>query len=32
VSATGGVSAWKLRSRDEAKVGAIGAVGVGAVF
>jgi hypothetical protein len=32
VSATGGVSAWKLRSRDEAKVGAIGALGVGAVF
>lgn len=32
VSATGGVSAWKLRSRDEAKVGAMGAVGVGAVF
>jgi hypothetical protein len=32
VSATGGVSAWKLRSREEARVGAIGAVGVGAVF
>lgn len=32
VSATGGVSAWKLRSRDEAKVGAIGALGLGAVF
>jgi hypothetical protein len=32
VSATGGVSAWKLRSRDEAKLGAIGAVGLGAVF
>ena len=32
VSATGGVSAWKLHSRDEARVGAIGAVGVGAVF
>ena len=32
VSATGGVSAWKLRSRDNARVGAVGAVGVGAVF
>lgn len=32
VSATGGVSAWKLRSRDEAKVGALGALGAGAVF
>jgi hypothetical protein len=32
VSATGGVSAWKLRSRDEAKVGAMGALGLGAAF
>ncbi|HEY5927644.1 MAG TPA: hypothetical protein VIV11_38430 [Kofleriaceae bacterium] len=32
VSATGGVSAWKMRSRDTAHVGAIGALGVGAVF
>jgi hypothetical protein len=32
VSATGGVSAWKLRSRDEAKVGAVGAFGIGAAF
>lgn len=32
VSATGGMSAWKQRSRDTTKVGAIGALGVGAVF
>ena len=32
VSATGGVSAWKLRSRETTHVGAIGALGVGAVF
>lgn len=32
VSATGGVSAWKLRSSDTVKVGAIGAVGLGAAF
>ena len=32
VSATGGVSAWQLRSRSEAKIGAMGALGVGAVF
>ncbi len=32
VSATGGVSAWKLRSRETAKLGAIGALGLGAVF
>lgn len=32
VSATGGVSAWKQRTHDEAKVGAVGAVGVGAAF
>lgn len=32
VSATGGVSAWKARSGDQAKVGAIGSLGVGAAF
>jgi hypothetical protein len=32
VSATGGVSAWQLRSRDDAHVGAVGALGVGAAF
>jgi hypothetical protein len=32
VSATGGVSAWKLRSRETTKLGAVGALGVGAVF
>jgi hypothetical protein len=32
VSATGGVSAWKLRSTETAKVGAVGSLGVGAVF
>jgi hypothetical protein len=32
VSATGGLSAWKQRSRDTAHVGAMGAVGLGAVF
>lgn len=32
VSATGGMSAWKLRSREDAKMGAMGAVGVAAAF
>ncbi len=32
VSATGGLSAWKLRSGDTKHVGAIGALGVGAAF
>ncbi len=32
VSATGGVSAWKARTGDTAKVGAMGALGVGAAF
>jgi hypothetical protein len=32
VSATGGVSAWKQRTHDEAKVGAVAAVGLGAAF
>ncbi|HUS27201.1 MAG TPA: hypothetical protein VMZ53_01795 [Kofleriaceae bacterium] len=32
VSATGGVSAWKQRTHDTAKVGAVGAIGVGAAF
>lgn len=32
VSATGGVSAWKLRSDENAKVGAVGALGLGAAF
>jgi hypothetical protein len=32
VSATGGVSAWKLRSGETTKLGAIGALGLGAVF
>lgn len=32
VSATGGVSAWKLRSTETAKVGAVGSLGLGAVF
>lgn len=32
VSATGGVSAWKPRSGRDAKVGAIGALGLGAAF
>jgi hypothetical protein len=32
VSATGGVSAWKQRTHEQAKVGAVGAVGVGAAF
>ena len=32
VSATGGVSAWKQRSHERSHVGAVGAVGVGAVF
>ena len=32
VSATGGVSAWKLRSSETPKVGAVGAVGLGAAF
>jgi len=32
VSATGGVSAWKLRSRDTTHIGAVGALGVGAAF
>jgi len=32
LSATGGMSAWKLRSREDARVGAMGAVGVGAAF
>jgi hypothetical protein len=32
VSATGGVSAWKLRSGETAKVGAAGAIGLGAAF
>lgn len=32
VSATGGVSAWKPRSGRDAKVGAVGALGVGAAF
>ena len=32
VSASGGVSAWKQRSHDSSKVGAVGSLGVGAVF
>jgi hypothetical protein len=32
LSATGGVSAWKLRSRDNARLGAVGALGLGAAF
>lgn len=32
VSATGGVSAWKARTGEQAKVGAIGSLGVGAAF
>ncbi|HTL33651.1 MAG TPA: hypothetical protein VL326_11020 [Kofleriaceae bacterium] len=32
VSATGGVSAWKQRTHDEAKVGAVAAVGLDAAF
>jgi hypothetical protein len=32
VSATGGVTAWKARSGDNAKVGAVAAVGLGAAF
>jgi hypothetical protein len=32
ISATGGVSAWKQRSMDNAKVGAVGSLGLGAAF
>ena len=32
VSASGGVSAWKQRSHENSKVGAVGSLGVGAVF
>jgi hypothetical protein len=32
LSATGGVSAWKQRTADNAKVGAVGSLGVGAAF
>jgi hypothetical protein len=32
LSATGGVSAWKQRTADSAKVGAVGSLGVGAAF
>jgi hypothetical protein len=32
IMANGGVSAWKLRSHDTAKVGATGSLGFGAVF
>jgi hypothetical protein len=32
VSATGGVSAWKARASESAKVGAVAAVGLGAAF
>lgn len=32
VSAQAGVSAWKLRSRETTKIGAIGTLGVGAAF
>lgn len=32
LSATGGVSAWKQRTQETAKVGAVGSLGVGAAF